>query len=227
MVGVFFAFSSVAFAEDLFVTGDGATSSGSVSGIYQEHTGDFPIPDGGNYTYGDVWFEQQDGQHWFFFFNEEGYTTWVLSNDLGSGWSDHFVIVDSNNTFPPYETWTGSARGNATGTPTVAGVQYGCTDEQAENYDSLANQEDGTCEYAGLTGALAGGLFYGRGEDGKSKATELITNDLTASVGSTTKSLGPVLAIVGGIILAFIVTNWIIGLLNETKPRKKEERRKI
>ena len=51
-------------------------------------------------------------------------------------------------------------------------------------------------------------------------STGYSADDLLASVGTATQStvadLGPVLAVVGGIILAFVAINYIVGLVKKT-----------
>lgn len=74
----------------------------------------------------------------------------------------------------------------------------------------------------------SGGLFFYRGIDQNEKINS--ANDLVAMAGSATQasfgSLGSVLAVVGAIILAFVVIRYIISLIYETNS-KKENRHKI
>jgi hypothetical protein len=67
------------------------------------------------------------------------------------------------------------------------------------------------------------GLIFSRDENGYSTA-----NLLTASVGTATQttfeSLGNILAVVGGILLAFGAINYIIALIKETNDEKKKKR---
>jgi hypothetical protein len=69
------------------------------------------------------------------------------------------------------------------------------------------------------------GIFFPKDEiTGVTTAT-----DLTASVGSATgatvSSLTPIVAIVGGIILAFIGINWVVGTIYGTDERKKKNKK--
>jgi hypothetical protein len=73
----------------------------------------------------------------------------------------------------------------------------------------------------------SGGLFFYRGMDQNQKINT--ANDLVAMAGSATQasfgSLGGVLAVLGAIILAFVVIRYIISLIYETDNKKKNRRR--
>lgn len=74
----------------------------------------------------------------------------------------------------------------------------------------------------GETDLQRNGILYSR-TDGKSDAGLLVASVATAT-GETTGSIGPIVAIILGIILAFVFIRTIIGLIYETrhKDTKKE-----
>jgi hypothetical protein len=95
----------------------------------------------------------------------------------------------------------------------------------AINYDVLENAFQYGPEYTSVIEPIppinigvGDGIFYTR-TDGKSDAGLLVASVATAT-GETTASIGPIIAIILGIILAFIFIKAIIGLLYAPKDTK-------
>ena len=70
----------------------------------------------------------------------------------------------------------------------------------------------------GTGGAVSGIHFF---EPSALTGDASVTNQLGASVGTTTGSLLPVVAVVGGIILAMIGIKWVVDTLKNTADNKK------
>lgn len=74
-------------------------------------------------------------------------------------------------------------------------------------------------------GLYATGIFFERTELGGDVDADALIASVGTVTGSTFGSLGPILAVIGGILLAFIAIKYIVSLLNETNPNKKGKRR--
>ena len=70
-----------------------------------------------------------------------------------------------------------------------------------------------------------GGLLYPRDPITGASDANLLIASVATSTQDTFGSLGPVLALIGGIILAFIVIKWIIGLVKSTNDTKNNKTR--
>lgn len=69
------------------------------------------------------------------------------------------------------------------------------------------------------------GLLYPRDPITGASDANLLIASVATSTQDTFGSLGPILALIGGIILAFIVIKWIIGLVKGTNDNKNNRTR--
>jgi len=73
------------------------------------------------------------------------------------------------------------------------------------------------------TGTNAG-IFFPKDTVTGDTTANLLTASVIGATGTTTKSMTPVLAVVAGIILAFIGINWVVGLVYGTDDTKKKNK---
>ena len=89
----------------------------------------------------------------------QGCYTVSMQDSFGDGWNGNVLTLESGSGY----TWNfvGPTNDNALveniaiGEPSQCGIFFGCTDEQADNYDEINNVDDGTCTYSCLDGGTA------------------------------------------------------------------------
>ena len=122
----------------------------------------------------------------------------------------HFVIYNTSADF--YDAYI-LAR---SGTYTDALASPAFVDQIAYNFTSTATPTGGT---GGTGGSSDAGIHFFNSSALTGDAS--VTNQLGASVATTTGSLLPVLAVVGGIIFAFLGIEYIISLVKKTGSKKE------
>ena len=103
----------------------------------------------------------------------------------------------------------------------------GCMDNTATNYNSLATHNDGSCTYATPPRLVRHNVGFdilgGTPPSTGTPLSGLAFISGTASVASTTiAGFSPVIAIVAGLIVAFLVSVFIIRLFKETDVKKNK-----
>jgi hypothetical protein len=97
------------------------------------------------------------------------------------------------------------------------------------DYDSCL-QIEGAIAYNNvftITGSdlSVSGIFFGRDEEDGGSTANLLVASVGTATQTTFKSLGNILAVVGGVLVAFGAINWIVALIKETNDEKKRKKR--
>ena len=111
-----------------------------------------------------------------------------MTDSWGDGWNGNVLTLESGSGYTwnfvgPTNNFEGTNENIAIGEPSQCGIYFGCTDEQADNYDEINNIDDGSCTYSCLDGGTAVTISC----DGGSWQSEVSwsISGFSGSVGST------------------------------------------
>ena len=87
-----------------------------------------------------------------------GCYTVEMTDSFGDGWEGNVMTLQTGSGFTwTFEVTEGASSSDtfATGDPTACGIYFGCMDPEADNYNTINNVNDGSCEYSCVDGGTA------------------------------------------------------------------------